>query len=259
MRIGVIGCGNIGRIIVEAVYNGTADCEIAGVFDICEDGFYLLPANIMGDIRFTTSFDEFLNYDFELAVEAASQKAVREYGIMVLDSGRDIMVMSAGAFSDDSLLLELKEAAEKKGLKIYIPSGAIAGIDGVKSANIAAVESVTLTTTKNPGGLGVDANKKTVLYEGPAREAVKKFPANVNVAATLSLAGIGLDKTKVRIIADPKVKNNIHEISVRGDFGELKTRVENVPSPRNPKTSYLAALSAIATLKRITEAVKVGT
>lgn len=97
------------------------------------------------------------------------------------------------------------------------------------------------------------------MYEGPAREAVRKFPANVNVAATLSLAGIGLDKTKVKIVADPEVKNNIHEISVQGDFGELKTRVENVPSPQNPKTSYLAALSAIATLKKITDGVEIGT
>jgi aspartate dehydrogenase len=98
-----------------------------------------------------------------------------------------------------------------------------------------------------------------VLYEGNAREAVKKFPANVNVSAAIALAGIGADKTTVKIVSDPGIKENIHEVSVRGDFGACTFRFKNLPSPDNPRTSLLAALSAIATLKRLSSSVEVGT
>ena len=101
--------------------------------------------------------------------------------------------------------------------------------------------------------------KETLLFEGTASEAVKAFPANVNVAATISLAGIGFERTKVRVIADPTLSRNVHEITVEGEFGKLSTRVENLPSPENPKTSYLAALSAISTLKKILSPVQIGT
>jgi len=130
---------------------------------------------------------------------------------------------------------------------------------------------VVLTTSKPPAGLAgapfvaenqIDLDEikeRTVLFEGTAQEAVKAFPANINVAASLSLAGIGPQRTQVRIIADPELSANVHQIEVIGKFGKLTTRTENLPSPSNPKTSYLAALSAVATLKSITEAAKIGT
>ena len=133
------------------------------------------------------------------------------------------------------------------------------------------VDSVTLTTTKPPlgftGAPGVEQKRidlrqirvPTELFSGPAREACRLFPANVNVAATLSLAGIGPDRTMVRIIADPGVSRNIHEVEVRGEFGVLRMRAENVPSPDNPKTSYLAILSAVATLRNLASQVQFGT
>jgi aspartate dehydrogenase len=131
-------------------------------------------------------------------------------------------------------------------------------LDGIKSARIGGIDEVVLTTTKPPKGLGMDVGKKTIVFEGPAAEAVKKFPKNVNVAATLSLVGMGFEKTKVRIIADPEVERNQHEIYAKGDFGELRARVKNVPSPMNPKTSYLAALSAISAIKKFGESVVIG-
>jgi aspartate dehydrogenase len=143
-------------------------------------------------------------------------------------------------------------------------------LDGLKSASIGTIERISLTTTKNPKGLEgapyilqqkIDLRALTqaaVVFEGAASEAVRGFPANVNVAATLSLAARGVP-VHVKIVADPNIHVNRHEIVVEGEFGKIFTKVENVPSPSNPKTSYLAALSAIATLRSIVEPVKIGT
>jgi aspartate dehydrogenase len=161
--------------------------------------------------------------------------------------------------------------AKRHGKRLYVPSGAIAGLDAIKGAMLGRVFKVTLTTRKSPRALegapyvvkkGIDLGalkEPTTIFSGSAEEAVPAFPANINVAAALSLAGIGADKTLVRIIADPACDKNIHEIEVEGDFGRLVTRMENVPSPHNPKTSYMAALSAIGLLQRITASLVVGT
>ncbi|MBA7660637.1 L-aspartate dehydrogenase [subsurface metagenome] len=176
--------------------------------------------------------------------------------------------MSVGGLLGNEDLLDL---AKKKDCKIYLPSGALAGLDGVKSASVGRIDSITLTTRKPPEGLkgapyiirnkiDLDAIiKETVIFEGSANEAVEGFPKNINVSAALSLAGIGAEKTRVRIIADPNLKRNIHEVEVKGEFGRLVSRTENLPSPKNPKTSYLACLSAIATLKGIVSSIKIGT
>jgi len=155
--------------------------------------------------------------------------------------------------------------------RIYVPSGAISGLDAVKGAMVGTISNATLTTRKSPkqleGAPYVVKNKidlksldePSLIFSGSAKEAVSAFPANINVAAALSLAGIGADKTLVQIIADPACKKNIHEIELEGDFGKLIAKTENVPSPRNPKTSYLAALSGVALLQRITSSLVVGT
>lgn len=216
------------------------------------------------------TIDELLQ-NVDLVVESASQKAVRLMVPQALEAGRDVMVLSVGALADEELREKLFRLAKQNDCKLYFPSGAVAGIDGINSASAAEISSVTLTTRKPPMGLAgaphVEAmgikletiEKETLLFEGPASEAVKAFPANVNVAATISLAGIGFERTKVRVIADPTLSRNVHEITVEGEFGKLTTRVENLPSPENPKTSYLAALSAISTLKKILSPVQIGT
>ncbi|MEM2250417.1 MAG: aspartate dehydrogenase, partial [Candidatus Bathyarchaeia archaeon] len=219
--------------------------------------------------RVAKSFKELLECDdVKLVVEAASQEAVKAFAVDVLKAGKDLMIMSVGALVDSGVLSEISRTARENGGKVYIPSGAVAGLDGLKASAIGKIESVTLTTRKPVEGLmdnpyfmektGGKVEKPTLVYEGPAREACRLFPANVNVAATLSLAGIGAEKTVVRVVADPTISRNIHEIEVKGDFGELRVHVENVPSAENPKTSFLAALSAIATLKRLTEPIVVG-
>jgi aspartate dehydrogenase len=175
------------------------------------------------------------------------------------------MIMSVGALADAELFEQLKDQAQRNDCRIYAPSGAVAGIDGIRSAVIGRIDSVVLTTTKPPSGFagapyieehGIDLSS---LSEGSAADAVWAFPANVNVADTLSLAGIGYAATVVRVIADPGIERNVHQIEVKGEFWSLTVRVENVPSHENPKTSYIAMLSAIATLKKLTEPVWVGT
>jgi aspartate dehydrogenase len=207
----------------------------------------------------------------QIVIEAASPDAVKQYSVRLLSENKDLMVMSAAALIDEKLFAEISSIAKKKGRKVYVPSGAIVGLDNIKSAAIGKIDEVTLTTRKPPqsfeGAPLVEKNhidlyslkKPLVLYEGSAKEAVKLFPQNVNVSATLSLAGIGPEKTKVRIITDPATKVISHEIHVKGDFGEFETKTINRPFPTNPKTSFIAALSAIATLKKISENIIIGT
>jgi aspartate dehydrogenase len=171
------------------------------------------------------------------------------------------MIMSVGALMDDQLYNNLVRKASSKRLKIYIPSGAVAGLDAIRCASRELTE-LTLTTRKHPDSLtgapyfakrdltASSIMEPKVLYSGPAEEAVRLFPANVNVAAVLSLAGLGPTKTLVNVIADPTVDRNIHEITAKGSFGEFRVTMMNRPHPDNPKTSYIAVLSALETLRQ---------
>jgi len=267
MKIALIGCGSIGSIIAKAITEKRINIELKYVYDIDSKKAVEFSKKFHTEYK---DYDDILKEDLDLILEAASQEAVRTLIPKTLKAKKNVMIMSTGALVDVSLLLEIKRLAEKNNLKVYLPSGAIAGLDGIKSAGN-EIEKVTLKTTKPPKSLeGApffeknpiklnDIKEPTIIYEGPAEEAVKLFPSNVNVAASLSLAGIGPKRTKVQIIVDPNITSNIHEIIAEGKFGTLKTRTENVPTPDNPKTSYLAALSAIATLKKITESVQIGT
>jgi aspartate dehydrogenase len=200
--------------------------------------------------------------DIDIVVEAASQEAVRAFAIPSLTAGKDLMVMSVGALADPDFLAKLLGTAQEQKCKIYVPTGAIAGIDAIRSVR-GLIEKITLTTTKNPKALagapffaikGMEVEgitSRTEIYTGSASEAVKLFPANVNVAAVLSLAGVGPAKTQVKIVADPDATTNKHSIVATGSFGEIEITVNNVQSPGNPKTSYLAVLSAIECLRSI--------
>jgi aspartate dehydrogenase len=262
-RVGLLGCGTIGSQLAIAVDSGkVANASLASLFDIIGSSAQSLKSKMQSSPDAYSDFAQFVSSDIDIVVEAASQDAVRKFGKAVLEAGKDMMVMSVGALADKTFLSELVQVASKKGCRIYVPTGAIAGIDAIRSVKH-LLESVTLTTTKNPKALAgapffetsevklEDIAKKTVVYEGPASEAVRAFPANVNVAAVLSLAGIGVDKTQVRIVADPAATTNQHEIIATGSFGQLHITVNNVPSPGNPKTSFLAVLSAIECLRSI--------
>jgi len=269
----LIGCGSIGTVIAEAIDEGKAgDIELVAVYDLIRERSGRLVTSLSKEPIITRDADELLGReDVQIVVEAASQEAVRRYSARALAENKDLMILSAGALLDSDLFQQISELAKSKGRKVYVPSGAIVGLDNIRSAAMGHIDEVMLTTRKPPLSFeGAPLIKKRkidlpslkkplVLYEGPARDAVKLFPQNVNVSASLSLAGIGADKTRVRIITDPEVKEISHEIHVKGDFGELRTKTSNKPFPRNPRTSYIAALSAIATLKKITESIVIGT
>jgi len=273
LGIGLIGCGSIGSLLARAVDSGNAgDIRLIAVYDLIQERAIKLAESLRSKPKVARSLDELLSIpDIELVLEAGSQAALRECAVKALQAGKNLMAMSMGAFVDTQLFNEVQSTLAKTGRRLWLPSGAIVGLDGVKAAVMARVDSVTLTTTKPPVSLagapgikekGIDLNTletATEIFNGPADEACRLFPQNVNVAASLSLSGIGPKKTMVRIIADPSADKNIHEIEVKGDFGVLRTRVENVPSPENPKTSYLAILSALATLRKLTQRTQVGT
>jgi aspartate dehydrogenase len=176
----------------------------------------------------------------------------------VLEGGKDIIIMSIGSLFDDSLRKHLEHTARKHHRKIYLPSGAVCGIDGVLAASVEKLDSVTLVTTKPPASLGTSVETRTVVYRGNARDAVKQFPRNINVAACLSLAGVGFDKTMVEIVADPVETRINHKILAHGKFGRLRAEVENMPNPKNPQSSYMASLSAIATLYRVLNPIQIA-
>jgi len=268
LKIGLVGCGAIGTEIAKALDNGEIDANLVAVCDHNPATAIALIDSLRAK-PIKAKLDELVTLS-DLVVEAASQKAVPAIAIAALEKGKSLMIMSVGALVDQELYRKLKNLAKEHDSRVYIPSGAISGLDGLKSASIGTIRKVTLTTTKNPKGLEgapyilekkIDLGAltgATVIFEGTAAEAVKAFPANVNVAATICLAARE-GEVRVKIIADPDIQVNRHEIVAEGDFGQIYTKVENVPFPRNPKTSYLAALSAIATLRSIVEPLKIGT
>jgi len=272
LKIALIGCGAIGTTLAKAIDAGKAGkAELAWVFDLKPGSCDAMVKKLRSKPKIAKRVrDIFTDKTVELVIEAASQGAVAKYALDVLKSKKDLMVMSVGALGNERLLKAIRRTAERTGRRVHVPSGAILGIDGIKAAG-ESIEEVILTTRKPPVALayseyvrkkGIDLTKlrkPLVVFKGTAREAVKAFPESVNVAATLSLAGIGFSKTKVRIVADPSLDRNVHQIHVRGKAGEFVTEARNVPSPDNPRTSYLAALSAIRTLRNLTETIRVGT
>ncbi len=197
------------------------------------------------------SIDQLLSTRPHIVVEAASQEAVKTLGPRVLEAGATLVVLSVGALLDPEARERLLEASRRSGSPIYVPSGAIAGLDAVRALRLAGIERLILRTRKPPRALGVEASQPKLLFRGPASEAVKRFPANINVAAALTLAA-GVEPM-VEIVADPGAERNTHEIIVESPASRLRILVENVPSPDNPKTSYLASLSAVSLLKSLAE------
>ncbi len=260
-RVAVIGCGAIGSELVKAVAKGIVRAELVALFDMVKDKCVDLVGKYgLKNTRVVESIDDLLATNPDVVVEAASQDAVRQYAIKILERGSSLVVLSVGALMDRDLLGKLVDIASRSGARIYVPSGAIAGLDALKAIRIVGVNRVVIRTRKPPrslkpcGALSYrpeSVTQPTVVYRGRASEAVKVLPFNVNVAAALSLAS-GID-VEVEVVADPTIDRNVHEIIVDSPASRITIRIENVPSPSNPKTSYLAALSAIALLKKVCE------
>lgn len=258
LKVGIVGMGVIGTNIARAITAGIPGVTLAGIR--VRD-----PAKAKGYPAL--SLDALIQRS-DLVVEAATQAALREFGPAVLSAGKHLMVLSVGGLL--GVLDEWARLAEKHGCRILVPSGAIAGLDGVKGAREGAITQVTMESRKPPRGLagapyivekGIDLEalaEETLIFEGTATEACRAFPANVNVVAALSLAGVGPERTRIKVFAVPGLARNTHRIMVEGEFGRLAIQVENIPS-ENPRTGKLSYLSAIACLREMGAALRVGT
>ncbi|PKL60295.1 MAG: aspartate dehydrogenase [Methanomicrobiales archaeon HGW-Methanomicrobiales-4] len=250
VRIGLLGCGNVGRII--ALHQD--GFEVVAVFDQLSDHAATL-AELTGSKPYS-DFDQFLSAPFDICVEAASIAAVRAYALKAVEQGKDLVILSVGALADTPFREHLITVARENGKKIHIPSGAIMGLDNLKIGQISYIESILLRTTKSPESLGMAVTSRTLAFKGKANECVKQFPKNINVSVAIALAST--HEVDVELWADPEVDKNIHEIFVKGEFGDIYTKITNLPSPDNPATSYLAALSVLSLLKNIDSPLVIG-
>lgn len=201
----------------------------------------------------------------QLVLECAGHTALTEHVLPALRRGVSCGVLSVGALSEAGLPESLEAAARQGGAQLHLLAGAIGGIDAISAARHAGLTHVTYTGRKPPVGwrgspaeqlLNLGAlSEAAVILDASAREAARRYPKNANVAATISLAGLGLDATRVRLIADPEVTENIHEVHVQGSFGEMQLTMRGKPLADNPKTSALTVLSAVRFLQNQTASI----
>jgi aspartate dehydrogenase len=265
LRVAVAGLGAIGTRVVEALDHGIDGLVLAAVsaqhpekhrvrLGQLKSPPALLPIEGLADVA-------------DIVIECAPSKLVRSIVAPFVASGKIAVVLSAGALLDNE---DLVEAAKQNGGQIVIPTGALVGLDAVTAAAVGKIYSVRMITRKPVRGLagapyivennidieGITEARK--IFEGTAREAAKGFPANVNVAVALSLAGIGPDRTSMEIWADPALTRNTHRIDVESDSASFSMSIENIPS-ENPKTGLITALSVIAYLRKLRASLRVGT
>ncbi len=252
-KIGIAGVGAIGSAVAQALHNGI-------------DGFTL---ECISDHKPSNKFN-IDNVDFnelversDLVVECLPAGVVPELAEKAFKQNKDVIFISSAALLIYPQILVDLEQSEARA---YLPSGALCGIDGVIAIKEMGIKSAKIASTKPPSGFNgapyiIDnniklnqINQKTLLFEGNALDAAKGFPANINVAATLSLAGIGANKTRVEIWANPDAKGNSHEITVKSEYSTLCAKIDNMPDPVNPKSSIIAAQSIVSTLRNMSNA-----
>ncbi|MDB5502996.1 aspartate dehydrogenase [Tardiphaga sp.] len=264
-RVAVVGLGPIGRKVVEALDRGIAGMVLVAVSVQNPDKHQpflatldstppILPIDGLADIA-------------DIVIECAPSKMLPSIVAPFVSCGKTAIVLSAGGLLDNEHLIELARA---NGGQIVVPTGALIGLDAMTAAAEGEIHSVRMVTRKPPGGLAgapyIVANNIDIqgiteplrVFEGSAREAAKGFPANINVAVALSLAGFGPDRTRVEIWADPTVTRNVHRVEVDSDSARFSMTIENIPS-ENPKTGRITAMSVIAYLRKQHAALRVGT
>ncbi|MFH1479313.1 MAG: aspartate dehydrogenase [Candidatus Omnitrophota bacterium] len=258
-KIGIVGCGVIGSSIALFINKDLRrKAKIIALSDIDPKIASSLSKKLKPPAAIY-NVDTLIKKS-ELVIEAANPGVASQVLKKTMSLKKDVLIMSTGGLLKHTKLIE---KAKKIGINVYIPSGAICGLDGLRAASIGKIKSVSLVTRKPPKGLkgaeylrkkGIDIDrlkKELVIFSGSAEEAIRHFPKNINVSATLSIMGIGPKKTKVKIVTSPLYTRNTHEIEVEGEFGRFFTRCENLPSKANPKTSQLAIFSALSKLKEV--------
>jgi aspartate dehydrogenase len=263
--VGIVGLGAIGKPLCRALDAGIRGLTLAGAFARDQTKGEAFLKGLRRPTRFL-ALDALIAAS-DLVIEASTQAHLEDIAPKTLGAGKDLVVLSCGALLRHKDWIDLAEA---KGCRIYVPSGAICGLDGIKGARAGAVTSVTLEMRKPPRGLAgapyVEQNRidldaiteETLIFDGPATEACPAFPANVNILAALSLAGIGPDLTRLKLYAVPGLTRNTHRVTAEGEFGRFSLEIANVPSD-NPRTGKLSYLSTIALLRDLGATLRVGT
>jgi aspartate dehydrogenase len=264
-RVAIAGLGAIGKAIARRLDQGIPGVRLTAVAvrDAAKANAFLAELRLAVPIMPLAA----LAQAADIVIECAPARLLREIGEPVLMAGKRLVVLSVGALLEHP---ELTQLAHRHGGQIIVPTGALIGLDALTAAAEGTIQSVRLVTRKPPAGLAgapfliannIDiANLKlpVKVFSGTAREAAKGFPANLNVAAALSLAGIGPDRTLVEIWADPNLTRNTHHLEVESDAASFNMTIENIPS-ENPRTGRITALSVIALLRKLAAPVKIGT
>ncbi len=243
MRVGFLGFGTIAKRVQQLIAEKSpGEVEIVGALVAHPE-----KARPDGTPAVVGSLEELLAKRPEVVVECGGHDALRAYGARVLAAGVDLLMVSVGAFAVPGLQEEIVAAARQGRSRARVASGAIGALDAISSGAIGGLTRVTHTTRKPPKSLyspeeAAKISQVTEVFRGSAREAALKFPENVNVCAAVSLAGIGLDRTEMCIVADPGVERNQHEVVAEGEFGRLRFEIQNVPSEK-PATGRIVAMS----------------
>ncbi|WP_417794004.1 aspartate dehydrogenase [Terasakiella pusilla] len=255
MKIGIIGSGAIGTYVANILKEKELGPEIILT--------RLVPGEVIdaGGITCVETVND-LPEDISLMVDCAGHAALVEHGCAILERGIQLITVSLGALADPALSEALKHAAQKGGSQLHLASGAIGALDCLAAAKVGGLKDVTYIGRKPPCGwrgspaenvLDLDAlDEVAIHFEGSARDAATTYPKNANVAAAVAIAGAGFENTKVKLMADPSISSNIHEVQASGDFGKFYFRIEGLPLPDNPRSSALAAMSVISAIERET-------
>ena len=266
LKIGISGIGTVGLPVARWLDNGVEGLILSAVSTGNKEKAIQNLKTFRNNIPIVEPLELAMLCD--VIVECALPQKFFEIANPVLQAGKVLILLSA-----TSLLkhMSLVDVARENGGRIIVPSGAILGLDAVRAVSLGKVYSVTMITRKPPNGLkkapfvidkGIKLeklDKSILLYEGPVIDAAEKFPANVNVAVALSLAGIGPEKTFYQVWADPNVVRNTHVIKVEADTASFEMTIENVPTKENPATGEIVSLSVIETLRGLVSPFRVGT
>ena len=263
MRLGVIGYGAIGREVAAAWRRGDLgpQVELAAVL-------VRRPRPDAGDVLLTNDPDRFFEQRLGVILESAGHQAVRDHGIRCLEAGADLVLTSIGALVDDALRAGLERAAATSNRRLILASAGIGALDILAAAAVGGLERVAMTVRKDPSAwYGTAAERMCdlaslraplVIYDGPVREGAARYPQNVNIAAAVALAGIGLDRTQLTIVADPTIRTHVVEIEASGAFGSFRFVEDVVPTADNPKTGRLVAMAVIKTIRQLAAPVVIG-
>jgi aspartate dehydrogenase len=259
VKIGLIGNGAIAKLVTRFCAERADRFAVVGAIGLPVDTVSVGAHPIVQDWSALKALGP------ELVVECAGHGAVNAYAATVLDVGIDLVIVSTGSLADAALWDRVRAAAARSTAQLKLPAGALPGVDALSAGRLAGLTRVTLRSSKPPRAWsGTPAEKThdlaaiaapTVIFSGNAREAALAFPKNANVAATAALAGLGFERTAVTLVADPGVSQNVHRLEAEGAFGRLALEINANPSPDNPKTSHMAALSIMRVLENESAAV----